>query len=673
MKGKNDENNNPFLFQSGKKDTNENNCKDLIDKKQMEIPNSYKNRSSLSLDNNPLDKDVSYFDMRKSIPFKNEKSKKSAILPENFKLIALSNFQKEHDFLRQSQKRRENKNSAIKYLTYEDTFLENEFFIPSPNSYPGDYSTNNILLQDFDEEYNNTYDNTNLNNSFSYKTKKEEHSLYRSLTKISKKKGNNINVDIKNNLDPSYKDEKEEKGKNIEFLQGRNENLEINNFENTKNKNNLSYISLNLFIKKIAQDNLRTKFSLLYKSFLEQFSIFLSVKIFIEKLINAFYFYKKETSQEYPELINLLNKIISNKYQSIRDDKNIITKLKQLYKEIIDATWLKDYLKQDTLNIQYIIENDEDEFDLNFAKYSMSLRKKNIIFIKGAHPSANTKRYSVVIKNNNKLSITTKMTYFYVFDYTDEEIAISLTSISYSLICQINIEELLNCNFSKKNSNERSPNVMKFIQRFDKLILFIIEDICSYDEVKKRAEAITKWVNVAEQCKNLYNFNDTLAINTCFSNYLFKRLVLTLKKVPKSTRKKMNELKQFCNHNQRYLNIRREIVSRYNRFYIPYIGILTKDLINFEENNKYILKDGNINCLKLQKLYITIQQFFSFKKQPFTKVPLKDLNIFEQLDPKTEDQIEIMIKKIEPKLIISSGQDKKRKTKTDVKYYFKYI
>ncbi len=378
----------------------------------MEIPNSYKNRSSLSLDNNPLDKDVSYSDMRKSIPFKKEKSKKSVILPENFKLIALSNFQKEHDFLRQSKKRKENKNSAIKYLTYEDTFLENEFFIPSPNSYPGDYSTNNMLLQDFDEEYNNTCDNTNLNNSFSYKTKKEEHSLYRSLTKISKKNENNINVDIKNNLDPSYVDEKEIKGQNIEFLQDRNENLEINSFENTKNKNNLAYISLNLFIKKIAQDNLRTKFSLLYKSFLEQFSIFLSINIFIEKIINAFYYYKKETSQEYPELINLLNKIISNKYQSIRDDKNIITKLKQLYTEIKDAAWLKDYLKQDTLNIQYIIENDEDEFDLNFAKYSMSLRKKNIIFIKG-HPSVNTKRYSVVIKNNNKLSITTKMTYFY--------------------------------------------------------------------------------------------------------------------------------------------------------------------------------------------------------------------------------------------------------------------
>ena len=53
---------------------------------------------------------------------------------------------------------------------------------------------------------------------------------------------------------------------------------------------------------------------------------------------------------------------------------------------------------------------------------------------------------------------------------------------------------------SKKTS---APNVMTIIQRFDKLTLFIIEDILSYDEPKKRAESIIKWIKIAEQCKNL--------------------------------------------------------------------------------------------------------------------------------------------------------------------------
>jgi hypothetical protein len=45
----------------------------------------------------------------------------------------------------------------------------------------------------------------------------------------------------------------------------------------------------------------------------------------------------------------------------------------------------------------------------------------------------------------------------------------------------ITIDELLNSNFSKKDKKTRAPNVTKVIQRFDKLILFIIEDIFSYD------------------------------------------------------------------------------------------------------------------------------------------------------------------------------------------------
>ena len=304
---------------------------------------------------------------------------------------------------------------------------------------------------------------------------------------------------------------------------------------------------------------------------------------------------------------------------------------------------------------------------MNFVKYSISQRKKNIIFIK---ESSKENSLNANITKNEQNNIKMKDLYFYIFDYTEEEIAISLTQVSFNLLYNINIEELLNTNFSKKDKHIRAPNVMKVIEHFDKLVLFIIEDICSYDEPKRRAEAITKWIKIAEQCKNLYNFNDLLVINTCFSNYLMRRMVLTWKKVPKSTFKKMKEKKKFCSNNQCYLNFRREMVNRRGRFYVPYLGILLKEIVNIEEKNKYVLDNGNINCLKIQKLYIAICQFFSFKNNPFAKTQLKALEIFGHLDPKTEDQIENIIAKIEPKLIITSGDNKKRRTKTDAKYYY---
>ena len=598
------------------------------------------------------------------------KIRNSALLPEQNKLISLLNFRKDHDFIKNSKKRKENKNTTIKYITYEDTFLENEVFIPSPASYAGESFEKNKLLNDFCEDYNyDNYNNDIMNNSFSFKTKKEDNNLYlKFFTKTKENEEDNINLDIKNNSDPLFVDEKEIEGKNILFLEGKKENLEINHYAKLKDKNNISNISLNLFIKKIAKNNLRNVYHLLYESFLEQFSIFLSTNILIEKTINAFNYYKEKESKEYPELVNLLNNIVSKKYKLFENDSNIIKKLSNFYHGIQNEPWLKDYLKQDTLSIDYILSNEKEEFDLNFVKYSISQRKKNIIFIKETLKDNSLNSHIPKDEQNNIKKM--KDLYFYIFDYTEEEIAISLTHVSYNLLCNINIEELLNTNFSKKDKHIRAPNVMKVIEHFDKLVLFIIEDICSYDEPKRRAEAITKWIKVAEQCKNLYNFNDLLVINTCFSNYLMRRMVLTWKKVPKSTFKKMNELKKFCSNNQCYLNFRREMVNRRGRFYVPYLGILLKEIVNIEEKNKYVLDNGNINCLKIQKLYIAICQFFSFKNNPFAKIQLKALEIFGHLNPKTEDQIENIITKIEPKLIITSGENKKRRTKTDAKYYY---
>ena len=598
------------------------------------------------------------------------KIRNSALLPEQNKLISLLNFRKDHDFIKNSKKRKENKNTTIKYITYEDTFLENEVFIPSPASYAGESFEKNKLLNDFCEDYNyDNYNNDIMNNSFSFKTKKEDNNLYlKFFTKTKENEEDNINLDIKNNSDPLFVDEKEIEGKNILFLEGKKENLEINHYAKLKDKNNISNISLNLFIKKIAKNNLRNVYHLLYESFLEQFSIFLSTNILIEKTINAFNYYKEKESKEYPELVNLLNNIVSKKYKLFENDSDIIKKLSNFYHGIQNEPWLKDYLKQDTLSIDYILSNEKEEFDLNFVKYSISQRKKNIIFIKETLKDNSLNSHIPKDEQNNIKK--KKDLYFYIFDYTEEEIAISLTHVSYNLLCNINIEELLNTNFSKKDKHIRAPNVMKVIEHFDKLVLFIIEDICSYDEPKRRAEAITKWIKVAEQCKNLYNFNDLLVINTCFSNYLMRRMVLTWKKVPKSTFKKMNELKKFCSNNQCYLNFRREMVNRRGRFYVPYLGILLKEIVNIEEKNKYVLDNGNINCLKIQKLYIAICQFFSFKNNPFAKIQLKALEIFGHLNPKTEDQIENIITKIEPKLIITSGENKKRRTKTDAKYYY---
>ena len=250
----------------------------------------------------------------------------------------------------------------IKRDDNDDSSSENEPFLSLSKSFLYDLD-NNKQFGNLYHEFEKSVINYKRKNSISYfkaKNEKNNNLLVRSVTLMKKISNNYNNLNNEKNKDATYIDEKEIIGKNIEYLKGKNENLEINQYENT-NKNNISNISINLFIKKIAMDDLRTKYNLLYISFLQQYNIFLSLEIFIEKVINAFNYYKKMNSIEYPELINLLNTIILDEYKTIETNENLISIIKSLYKEIKDSEFLKDYLKEDTLNVYFILFSENSE------------------------------------------------------------------------------------------------------------------------------------------------------------------------------------------------------------------------------------------------------------------------------------------------------------------------
>ena len=158
-------------------------------------------------------------------------------------------------------------------------------------------------------------------------------------------------------------------------------------------------------------------------------------------------------------------------------------------------------------------------------------------------------------------------------------------------------------------------------------------------------------------------------INSLFCNYLFKKLKKTWKKLSKKTLMSIKTLNNFCNGNQCYLNIRNEIFKSKGKPYVPFLGILLKEIMTIEEM-KYIINNHNINFKKIVKLDKTISLFFEFKnkKYPFEKP--KHLEILSNICPKKEDDIELIIKEIEPKLKLhAKNGDKKRLTQSDELFY----
>ena len=608
---------------------------------------------------------------------------------------------------RQFSENSEEKNKKRKKnITYEDIYLGNDMFSSAPKSYPRDYEKNCKLILSF----------TKKNKNKSRKSSSNERLIDLSqVFKKEKKNKNNKNeedeneeetvtfnfirsnsyefygqrdesmhlkdflISINNHRKTSYDDflvdgqdskqyidEDEKVDINIFYIENEKD-LNNLNYYTKKNKCNIKYISLDLFIKKICTENLKDKYPTLYKSFIDQYQEFLSVSTLTEKIISALNYYHKKINIEIPDLIFLLNKIISNHFKEIEDNEELVSKLRELYQNIEEAPWINEALQKEIENINFILSSNsnKEEFDLEYTRYLISDRKRT----KGINIRSRAK--GRIVNNKNVY----KYPYFYIFDFSDEEIAKNLTLISFQMMSSIDVNELWNGNFSKEDKLSKAPNVTKLIERFDKLMLFIIEDICSYETNKARAKAITRWANIAKKCKDFHNYNDLLIINQCFSHYLLKKLIATKKKLPQSTFLLIAELNKLCLNQQCYVNIRREIAGCKHRAYIPYLGILLKEVADIEQQYKYLEKFGDynlINCIKLQKIYTEVKKFFAFKNFSFSFTQINELKILNQLNPKTPGEIEAMINENEKNnstLKEFLSWNSKRRTKTDEMFY----
>ena len=612
----------------------------------------------------------------------------------------------------QSNNLNKNKNNNINiqnFVRYEDMFLDDEIYLRAPGSFPDEEEKNYLLKLNFLDE-NDYLETDNINNEYIYQapfqktkticynSKKELNIQNKSLVKNlpfekieENEDENHINIIKKkrltkeiNDLKNIFIDEEEEPGKNIELpkkIKIKNKETFEKKLVSFENESNITYISINLFIKKVALYNFRIMYPLLYKAFMQQYTIFISIPLFVEKIIQAFQFYYNKFNKITNELVNLINKVVSENYEKIKNNPDLLQIVKNFYfylkKNIFTEN--KSAIDQDVDSIYYILFDPESEDDINYClRLVLERRKSNSIFIKSK--SIYSKIFDRIENNKNKKKkkfLTKTRTdanlnyrYFYIFYHDPMEIAEYLTCISYQMLRNINYKELLNKNFAGKEKEKKAPNVMKIIDRFNKLVFFIIEDIFSYDNKKVRCQCIEKWVDVAIKLKELHNYNDLIMINICLVNLTLNKLKLTFKKLSNKYKNIIKEMNAFCSSKDCYINIRRLIFNNKGIPYIPYLGIILKEIMNIEEMN-YIVNENNINFDKLIKMYKVIYRFNEFKKTKFAYEKSKELDILINLKPKTEEELDEMVNQIEPKLkIFAISGNKKRLTNTD-KFYYK--
>ena len=272
-----------------------------------------------------------------------------------------------------------------------------------------------------------------------------------------------------------------------------------------------------------------------------------------------------------------------------------------------------------------------------------------------------------------KLNLPKNEGFFNILDWDKNLIGEKLISISKNNINKIQRRELYRAIFLKKEKNITCPYVMHNIEKFNQLTFFIIQDILSYDFAKDRAKIIEKWITIAEYCKERKDYTDCVAINSALNNYIITGLNKTLKDISRDKKELMKNINKFCKYQGNYKTLREDMAKLdYYDFYIPYLGMLMKDLAFFEENSKYIINDTLINFEKLENVQLAIEKFFNFKnaKDKLNPIIPEELWFFEDLEDLKETELEDLANKLEPEFTLYANKKKeKRKTNIDNLYF----
>ena len=425
-------------------------------------------------------------------------------------------------------------------------------------------------------------------------------------------------------------------------------------------KNNINYMSLELLISQLNDNNLsQSNKNIIYNDIIlylvYQKNAIMTLEIFFNIIESLF----KENNIETGLL--LLNNYLVNYYSTeILPKKEIMEKVIDLYK-----------LSKMKIIIFKIPFDEDKKIELEKLIEFIKSGDKEIINSLGGMEYT---RKSLEPKETIIPSSTEKV--FDIFAWDPIEIARQITLYTQYLYRNITCQELLQGGWTKKDKMEISPNVSQLIARFNKISRWIMEEILSYDSSKDRAKLIEIFISIAQELKNIHNLNDCFAIVSTFNHLSLKRLKRTWKKVSNEIKNTQNELNKLCSILKNFEKIKNEYLQYRNSIKdintitegcIPYLAPYLKDLAFLEEGQKYFNQNKLININKIIIVGKIIKSIKESQMFVYGYKPVYALSLLSDPDPLDDDKLTSLSESIEPKFLLNGKTKNKRKTNTDIK------
>ncbi|KAH6639337.1 ras guanine-nucleotide exchange protein-like protein [Boeremia exigua] len=170
-----------------------------------------------------------------------------------------------------------------------------------------------------------------------------------------------------------------------------------------------------------------------------------------------------------------------------------------------------------------------------------------------------------------------------ILDFDPLELARQFTIIESKLFCDIQPEELLALEWTKK-SDSKAINVKAMSKLSTDLANLVADTILHLEDAKKRAVMIKHWVKIAAKCLELNNYDSLMAIICSLNSSMVMRLKKTWELVSGKTKVRLEELKAITDVGRNYAVLRQRLHNHVAPC-IPFVGIYLTDLTFVDVGN----------------------------------------------------------------------------------------
>ncbi|XP_050293890.1 guanine nucleotide-releasing factor 2 isoform X2 [Anthonomus grandis grandis] len=230
-----------------------------------------------------------------------------------------------------------------------------------------------------------------------------------------------------------------------------------------------------------------------------------------------------------------------------------------------------------------------------------------------------------------------------LIDFKSEHIAEQMTLLDAELFMKIEIPEVLI--WAQEQSEERSPNLTRFTEHFNKMSYWTRTKILTAETKELREKYFVKFIKIMKHLRKINNFNSYLALLSALDSAPIERL---------EWQKHVQEgLKEYCALIDSSGSFRayRNALAEAQPPCIPYIGIVLQDLTFVHIGNPNLLANNFINFGKRWQQFSILENMKKFKMETYDfKKNERIIQFFQNFDDYIgEDAMWKLSEKIKPR------------------------